>query len=254
MADLSYPFRLASWHASRFIMHPDKQKNKRNDKIHFGIVGVLTAAAMITGVDHDPDATPIEGQDAKISAYEQQINALDDFYTNNVETARETWRTSSLDNKDAAEAAANQAHASFNDHAQDVLMGIYTETGVSETELAGLLEQFTEKVGDISSFEFDEQSFPDIGDAAHLHEAQAQFPSADTEKERAFMIAQEASKNENDEVFVSTIAPFAGLGAYFIYGFLATLLLGGTGLLDRAQKTAKRPAPKSNRSTGGFKH
>jgi len=254
MADLSYPFRLASWHASRFVMHPDKKKNKRNDKIHFGLVGVLTTAALITGVDLDPDATPIDGQNERISSYTQQIDALDDFYTNNVETARETWRTSSLENKDAAEANVNSAHAAFNDHAQDLLMGIYTETGVSETELQGLLQNFTEQVGDISSFEFNDKPFPNIGDAAHLHEAQAQFPSADTEKERAFQIAEAAAGNDGGESIIKTLSPLMGAGVAFAYMLLATMLLAGTGVLGRAEEIAKRPAPKLNRSTGGFKH
>lgn len=253
MADLKYPFKRAAWNVANFVAPENEDKMFRNFFVQAGTIGLTTIACTLSMTNVTPDDTVIAGQDARISTYEQHIDALDDFYDNNVETARETWRNSSANDKGNAEAAMNTALLSFRDQATDLLSGLYTERGISETETHALLEKFEGQIGEISSFSFDDNTFPDIGDAAHLHEAQAAHTYNDSELERAYDIADQAALDNKQENTNKVLSPLFGIMGGLFYA-LFVCLLGMTGTLDALQNVAKRPAPQRNKSSNAFKH
>ena len=250
MTDLSYPFRKAVWHAARVIVPP----SETGFKIQIGAIGTAVAAAVIGLSNVSPDTTVIEGQDSRITSFEQQIDQLSGFYANTVEKTRENWRSSSIDGKEAAQAEMDAAHTQFQNTAAQVLAGIYTENGISEDAAAALLEQFESKVGDISSIEIDGKKFADIGDAAFLHEAQANHVYKGSELERAMEISKTAAgKNENELMFKIMSPLFGVMGA--LVSVLLLLLTDGItrGGVDRLEKFARKPAPKPNKKSG-FNH
>lgn len=252
MADLSYPFRWAAWKTARFISNPDTDKFNRNFNIQAGTVVVATVAGILAIPGTAPDSTVIDGQDERISAYEQKIDALDDFYDNNVQDAREAWRLSTPENQDAAETAMNQTHIAFQERAIDLLSQMYTENGISETEMSDLFTQFENDVGEISSFKFNDLSFADIEDASHLHEAQQEHSYSPNEHERAVAISEDAAKGERSDVKIKAMSPLFGLMGGMLY-FLLAMLLDSAGFYKAIEKTSKKPAPQRDRKTG-FNH
>ena len=250
MADLSYPFRKAAWYGARAIL----PQSETGFKVQLGAIGTAVSAATIGLSNVSPDATVIDGQDNRISSYEQQIDQLSGFYANTVEKTRETWRNSNIDGKEAAQTEMDAAHAEFQNTAAQVLAGIYTENGISEETAADLLERFENKVGDISSIEIDGKTFGDIGDAAFLHEAQAQHVYKGSELDRAMEISQTAAAgNENEMVFKFTSPLFGIMGA--LVSIILLLIMDGTSsrTLEKLDKFAKKPAPKPNKKSG-FNH
>ncbi len=252
MADLGYPFRLAAWKTARFISNPDQEKFDRNFKIQLATVAATVMAGAIAIPGTAPDSTVIDGQDERISAYEQKIDALDDFYDNNVQDAREAWRLSTPDNQDAAETAMNQTHIEFQERAIDLLSHMYTEDGISETEMSNLFTQFESDVGEISSFEFNDLSFADIEDASHLHEAQAEHGYSPNEHERAVAISEEAAKGERSDVQFKVMSPLLGIMGGLFY-LLFAMMLDSAGFFSAVERTSKKSAPQRDRKTG-FKH
>lgn len=250
MADLSYPFRKAAWHTARAIV----PQSDKHFKLQLGTIGTAVAAAIIGISNVSPDTTVIEGQDSRITSYEQQIDQLSGFYANTVEKSREAWRNSGIDDKDAAQAEMDAVHAQFQNTAAQVLAGIYTETGMSEDAAADLLEQFENKVGDISGIEIDGQSFADIGDAAFLHEAQGKYTYQGDEVARAMEISKSAASQNENELMFKVMSPLFGVMGVLV-SILMLLLADGIGgrSLDKLEKFAQNSAPKP-RKTGGFKH
>lgn len=250
MADLSYPFRKAAWHAARVIV----PQSETGFKMQLGAIGTAVTAAVIGFSNVSPDTTVVEGQDSRITSYEQQIDQLAGFYANTVEKSREAWRNSSIDGKDAAQAEMDAVHAQFQNTAAQVLAGIYTENGISEKAAADLLAQFESKIGDVSSIEIGGEPFSDIGDAAFLHEAQAQHVYQGSELERAMEISKTAAGQNENELMFKVMSPLFG-----VMGVLVSILMllladgiGGRGL-DKLEKFAQKPAPKPNRKSG-FNH
>jgi len=252
MADLSYPFRLAAWKTARFISNPDTDKFNRNFNIQLATVAATVMAGVIAIPGTAPDGTVIDGQDERISAYEQKIDALDDFYDNNVQDAREAWRLSTADNQDAAETAMNQTHIEFQERAIDLLSHMYTEDGISETEMSDLFSQFENEVGEISSFKFNDLSFTGIEDASHLHEAQQEHSYSPNEHERAVAISEEASKGERSDVQFKVMSPLFGIMGGLFY-FLLAMMLESAGFYNAIGKKSEKPAPQRDRKTG-FNH
>lgn len=250
MADLSYPFRKAAWRTARVII----PQSETGFKIRLGALGTAVAAAVIGISNVSPDATVIDGQNSRITSYEQQIDQLSGFYANTVEKTREAWRSSSIDGKDVAQADMDAAHMQFQNTAAQVLAGIYTENGISEDAAADLLEQFENKVGEISSIEIDGKKFADIGDAAFLHEAQAKHVYKGTELDRAMEIAKTAADKNENELMLKGMSPIIGvMGA--LVSILMLLLADGLtgGGVDRLEKYARKPAPKPKKKSG-FNH
>lgn len=252
MADLKYPFKLAAWKTARFLMHPDEKTDQRNTLIQAGVAGLMAVAGTFTLANISPDDTAIDGQDQRISVYEEKIDQLDQYYDNTIEEAREEWRMSSDADRDAAENNLQAANDIFQERAIDLLSGLYTENGISETETHALLEQFEEQIGDVSSFEFNGESFPNIGDAAYLHEAQSEHAYTGNEHERALDIANTAFSHDKNETVMKVMSPLLGVTGGLMY-ILLIMLLDGAGLYKHLNKVSSRPAPQKNRS-GHMKH
>ncbi|TNE25184.1 MAG: hypothetical protein EP349_10775 [Alphaproteobacteria bacterium] len=250
MADLSYPFRKAAWHATRAIL----PQSEKGFKMQLGAIGAAVAVGVIGIANISPDSTPVEGQDERITSYEQQIDQLSGFYANTVEKTREAWRISNIEDKATAQTEMDAAHAQFQNTAAQVLAGIYTEDGISEDAAADLLQHFEDKVGDLSGIEINGQHFADIGDAAFLHEAQEKYTYQGNELERAMDISQAAAERNDTETMFKIMSPLFGVMGVLVSILLMLLTEGITGRsLNKLEKFAQNPAPKP-RKTGAFKH
>ncbi|MBL1147232.1 MAG: hypothetical protein HND56_08825 [Pseudomonadota bacterium] len=250
MADLSYPFRKAAWSAGRVIV-PHSQTGA---VLRLGTIGTIVAAGVIGITNVAPDTTPVDGQDARITSYEQQIDQLSGFYANTVEKTREAWRSSSIEGKEAAQVEMDAAHAEFQNTATQVLAGIYTETGMSEDAAADLLDKFENSIGDVSTIEFNGQKFADIGDAAFLREAQADYTYQGDEMDRAMKISQSAAAQNEGEASFKFMSPLFGLMGGMVSVLL--ILLGEittNGGMSRLSKRLSGPPPKPKKSSG-FNH
>ena len=149
------------------------------------------------------------------------------------------------------ETAMNAAQDEFQQQAIRVLAGLYTEESLSEQDVGGLLEQFEGKMGDISSYTFNDKSFADIGDAAFLREAQAQHSFEGNEIERAFDIAATANYKNSKERASKVFSPLLGVAGGLVYILLMAMALDN-GLFRSLSRKASDPAPTKQRS--GFNH
>jgi len=250
MVDISYPFRKAAWYAGRAI----SPKTAKGMYGRMGAISVAVAAGVFGTMNVAPDTTPVEGQQDRISSYAQQINQLSDFYANTVEKTRQEWRGSHIDDKETAKAAMDAAHDEFQGMAAQVLAGIYTENGMSEDAAATLLAQFENSVGDVSTIEFNGQAFADIGDAAFLHEAQADYTYQGDELDRAMKISQSAAAQNEGETAIKAMSPLFGLmgGAITLLLFLMGEI-ASDGAFSRLGRRLSDAPPKPNKKRG-FNH
>jgi len=249
MVDISYPFRKAAWHGARVLT----MQSDRHIMTGMAAIALAITGGVIGGINTSPDdTTTATDHDARISAYEQQINELSVFKSGQLQQTRDAWRTSALAEKDAAETTMNMTQDEFQQQAIRVLAGLFTEEKLSEQDVGGLLDQFETKMGEVSSYKFNDNSFSDIGDAAFLREAQALHTLEGDEIERAFEIAATASHKNRKELTGKALSPMLG----FVGGLVYMLLMGLTldsGALRSLDRIASGPAPKKQKS-GSLRH
>ncbi len=247
--NITYPFRLAAWHTSRFLSHPEEEKQSTNFVKGLGVTFLATTIAAIGGFNISPDDSFIEGQTERVAEYKEQIDSLNINQQTKIETLRDKWRLADTENKDALQTEISIAKNDFILEAFEILASIHTEDKIPETKAAELLDYVATEIAPIDTITMNTAHMFDIGDAASLNECQIEHAySDDNEINRAWEISKCASDREADEIGAKiVVSPMLGVGGFL--GYLALFAIySATPLPEKLREHSKSDRPKRKKT------
>ncbi len=250
---ITYPFRLAAWRADHLLHHSNSDSSsdmKENIKDFAKTALVVAIASGIGGyglANVEPDSTPIDGQNEIIAEYTNRIMSIDSEQEANFNKLMKAWQNAEGDTKELLSENIKNTTSENYKQENSLLIDIYTEAGVSETELRKLSELYYNNVE--SDTPVTSSSDDDIGDGAFLHECQSSSKSMDTALNDIAECNIDKQAKEVEGKILSPLATSLTGGLLYMLGLIA---YGETSTYEKLSRRTEKPRPRVKRNISPY--